>query len=418
MVNRHRLAVLAVLVAVSVLAGGGAPSRAVEPIRIGFSDQLTGSQAPNGRGVLLGIKIWQEEINAKGGLLGRPVVLDYYDDQSNPALGPSIYTKLMDLDKVDLLYSVGTYIGSTIMPIVIRHNMVLFSSFALEVNAKYHYDRYFQTLPYGPHGRDAISRGFFEAAMTAKPRPRTVALVGSDTEFSHTALVGARGNAQRLGLKIVYDRTYPPATVDFDPIVRVIKEANPDLVFLASYTQDSVGMIRAANEIGLNPKVFGGAVIGLPFTAVKALLGPMLNGLLGFEVYVHEPTMNFPGIDAFLQKYQVRAKAEGVDLLGYYSPVMSYATFQVIAQAVEATHSLDQAKIAAYAHKATFKTIMGDIRFGPDGEWVEPRVLTVQYRHVHAGDPQQFTKPGVQVILWPPAYKSGDLLYPYDSVRK
>lgn len=172
-------------------------------------------------------------------------------------------------------------------------------------------------------------------------------------------------------------------------------------------------MVRAANEIGLNPQVFGGAVIGLPFTAVKEQLGTSLNGLLGFDVYVPEPTMRFPGIAAFLAKYQARAKGAGVDLLGYYSPVMAYATFQVIAQAVTAVGSVDQDKIAAYAHQATFKTIMGDIKFGPDGEWEKPRVLTVQYRNVHGSDPQQFTKPGVQVIVWPPAYKSGDLVYPY-----
>lgn len=400
------------LAAVIAMAGTR-PALAADPIKIGFSDQLTGSQAPNGRAVLLGAQIWLEEINAKGGLLGRPVQLDYYDDQTNAALAPGIYTKLLDYDKVDLLYAVGTLISSTIMPIVMEHKMVLFNSFALDVNAKYHYPRYFQTLPYGPDGKMSISRGFFEAARSVTPKPQTVAFVGADTEFSKDALIGARANAARLGLKTVYDRVYPPTTVDFDPIVRVIKASGADLVFLASYTRDSVGMVRAANEIGLNPEVFGGAVIGLPFTAVKEQLGPSLNRLVGFDVYVPEPTMQFPGIDAFLKTYQSRSKAAGVDLLGFYSPVMAYATFQVLAQAVEAVGSLDQDKIAAYAHQATFKTIMGDIKFGPDGEWEQPRVLTVQYRNVHGSDIKQFTKPGVQVIVWPPAYKSGDLLYPY-----
>lgn len=363
--------------------------------------------------MLLGARIWAEEVNAKGGLLGRPVVLDYYDDQSNPALAPGIYTKLIDLDKVDLLYAVSTNVSATILPLVIEHQRLLFNSFALQVNDKYHYRRIFQTLPYGPDGEDAISRGFFEAAMTIEPKPHRVALVGGDTEFSFQALSGARANAKRLGLAIVYDRTYPPNTVDFGPIARVIKSSGAELIFLASYTQDSVGMIRAVNEAGLAPKMFGGAVVGLPFTAVKAMLGPLLNGLIGFEIYVHEPTMKFPGIEAFLATYQARAKAEGVDLLGYYSPIMAYATFQVIGQAVEATQSLDQDKIADYAHQATFTTIMGDITFGPDGEWTTPRVLTVQYRNVNGGDPGQFTKPGVQVILYPPAYKSGDLQYPY-----
>jgi branched-chain amino acid transport system substrate-binding protein len=137
-----RLTAMAGLVAM-IAAAGMAPALAADPIKIGFSDQLTGSQAPNGRAVLLGAQIWLEEINAKGGLLGRPVQLDYYDDQTSAGLAPGIYTKLIDYDKVDLLYAVGTLISSTIMPIVIDHNMVLFNSFALEVNAKYHYSRYF-----------------------------------------------------------------------------------------------------------------------------------------------------------------------------------------------------------------------------------------------------------------------------------
>jgi branched-chain amino acid transport system substrate-binding protein len=403
--------IFALALAAATLASTAAQT--AEPIRIGFSDQLSGSQAPNGRGLLLGIEIWAEQVNARGGLLGRPVELVYYDDQSNPALDPGIYTKLLDVDKVDLLYCSGTNASSTIMSLVMEHQKVLFNSFALNVNAKYHYKRYFQSLPYGPDGQDAISRGFFEAAMAIAPKPKTVALLGSDSEFSNNALIGARGHAKRLGLDVVYDKTYPPTTIDFAPIVHVLKAAAPDLIFVASYTQDSVGIIRAANEVGLDPKLFGGAMIGLPFTAVKAQLGEMLNRLLGFEVYANESTMRFPGIEAFLAIYQARAKAKGVDLLGYYSPVQSYATFQVMEQTVAAVGSLDQDKIADYAHSHSFTTVMGELRFGPDGEWAEPRLLTVQYRNVHGRDPQQFAQPGVEVIVYPPQYKSGDLLYPY-----
>lgn len=403
---------LAVALTLATLAAAAA--QAAEPIRIGFSDQLSGSQAPNGRALLVGIEIWAEQVNAQGGLLGRPVELVYYDDQSSPALAPGIYTKLLDVDKVDFLYCSGTNASAAIMPIVMEHQKVLFNSFALNVNAKYHYKRYFQSLPYGPDGQEAISHGFFAAAETIEPAPRSVALVGSDSEFSNNALIGARAHAKRLGLAVVYDKTYPPATIDFAPIAHVLKAAAPDLVFVASYTQDSVGMVRAANEVGLAPRLFGGAMIGLPFTAVKAQLGEMLNRLVGFEVYANEPTLRFPGIEAFLAIYQARAPEKGVDLLGYYSPVQSFATFQVLAQAVTAVGSLDQDKIADYAHGHAFKTIIGDISFGPDGEWAEPRLLTVQYRNVRGRDPRQFANAGVQAIVDPPHYKSGDLIYPYE----
>ncbi len=111
--------------------------------------------------------------------------------------------------------------------------------------------------------------------------------------------------------------------------------------------------------------------------------------------------------------YQARAKEAGTDPLGYYVPPLVYATFQVLEQAVEGTKSLDQEKLADYMHATTFKTIMGDIKFGPDGEWAEPRILTIQYQGVKGSDLEQFSKPGVQVILDPPAYKTGTLKYPY-----
>ena len=98
----------AVFALAAPLAGpAGAQTPTGEPIKIGFSMSLTGPLAANGKQALLGAKIWEEEINAKGGLLGRPVKLIYYDDQSNPSTVPGIYTKLLDVDKVDLV--VGGY---------------------------------------------------------------------------------------------------------------------------------------------------------------------------------------------------------------------------------------------------------------------------------------------------------------------
>ncbi|MGB8019120.1 MAG: ABC transporter substrate-binding protein, partial [Pseudolabrys sp.] len=89
--------------ATGVMFVGAATAQNKEPIKIGFGMAQTGPLAANGKQALLGMKIWEEEINAKGGLLGRPVKLVYYDDQSNPSTVPGIYTKLLDVDKVDLV---------------------------------------------------------------------------------------------------------------------------------------------------------------------------------------------------------------------------------------------------------------------------------------------------------------------------
>jgi len=222
-------------------------TKAAEPIKIGFGVSLTGGLAPSGKAHLLAIQIWAEEINAKGGLLGRPVQIIYYDDQTNPANVPGIYAKLIDVDKVDLLVGHATNLIVAAMPIIIDKKKLVMSLLAYASNAQLKYPRYFMSAPWGNDYAE-ISKNFFEVASTIQPRPNTVALVGADAEFSNNVLTGARAIVSKYNLKIVYDRLYPPSTVDFTPIVRSIAAAKPYIVLVASYPVDSIGMVRAAIE--------------------------------------------------------------------------------------------------------------------------------------------------------------------------
>ena len=180
----------------------GAAARAAEPIKIGMSMALTGPLAGTGKAALLGTQIWVEDINAKGGILGRPIQLIQYDDQSNPSLVPGIYTKLIDVDKVDLVASgYATNMVAPAMPIVMSHSLVFIGLYALGVNTQFNYDRYFSIVPQGLEPRLEFSRGFYEAALSMTPKPTTVAIVGADAEYSHIATDGARENAQKHGLQ-------------------------------------------------------------------------------------------------------------------------------------------------------------------------------------------------------------------------
>jgi branched-chain amino acid transport system substrate-binding protein len=397
----------------------GAVTQAAEPIKIGMSMALTGPLAGTGKAALLGTQIWVEDINAKGGILGRPIQLIYYDDQSNPSLVPGIYTKLIDVDKVDLVTSgYATNMVAPAMPIVMGHGLVFVGLYALDVNAQFNYDRYFSIVPQGTEARLEFSRGFYQVALSMDPKPATVAIVGADAEYAHIATDGARENAQKLGLKIVYDRTYPPNTVDFVPIVRAIQATSPDLVFLASYPLDSAGMVRAVSEVGLKTNMFGGGMVGLQYAALKQQLGSLLNGITTFDTYVPEPTLNFHGIKEFLTRYQARAAAEGVDPLGFYTPPFAYARMQVMAQAVEATKSLDQKLIADHMHKTTFDTIAGPMAFGRTGEQPNSRVLLVQYQGIEGNAIDQFKLPGKQAIIFPPELRSGEFRYPFSDIKR
>lgn len=406
----------AAMAALCLVALAPSAKAAEPPIKIGFSMALSGGLAANGKAALLAMQMWADGVNAKGGLLHRKVELKYYDDKSSPSEVPGIYTKLLDVDKVDLIVSpYGTNLIAPAMTVAVRRKYTMMSLFGVGVNDKFRYDRYFQIMPLGVHSADAIPEGFFEAAKTLTPKPQSIAIVGADAEFGKATSDSARKMATKMGLKIVYDRAYPPATIDFAPVVRAIQAAKPDLIFVASYPTDSVGLIRSINETGLKASLVGGGAVGPQFASIKTQLGPMLNNLLGYETYVPSDKMKFPGIEDFINQYQAKAAGQGVDPLGYYVPPFVYAAMQIVGQAVEKTGSLDQGAIAKTIHANTFGTVVGSIKFAANGEWDKPRMLMVQYRGIKGNGLDQFRDPSHYVILSPKAFKSGDAQTPYPS---
>ena len=389
-------------------------TRAAEPLKIGFSMALTGGLAGAGKAALIAMEIWREDINKAGGILGRQVKFVYYDDATSPAKVPGIYSKLLNIDKVDLVVSsYGTNEIAPAMPIVMRKKLVFPSLFGLAVNDKFNYDRYFQIMPAGPVPKDDWSRGFFALASEQDPKPKTIALLSADAEFARNAVAGARRNAQKMGLKIVYDKTYPPGTADFSPIMRALIASKADMIYVGSYPPGSVGLVKSAKELGLKAKMFGGGMVGLQFAAIQKNLGPMLNGIVNYDFWVPEPTLKFQGVEAFLKKYQEKAKGKGVDPLGHYLPPYAYAYLQILGQAVNEVGSLDQGKIAKFMHDTTFDTVVGPVKFGANGEWAKTRTLQVQFRDVKPKDMSQFAGPGKRIVLYPKEWKSGEIQYPF-----
>jgi branched-chain amino acid transport system substrate-binding protein len=400
------------------LAAAPVSAQSGEPIKIGFSMALTGPLASNGKQALLGAKIWEEEINAKGGLLGRPVKLINYDDQSNPATVPGIYMKLLDVDKVDLVVSgYATNMVAPAMPIVMQKGKTLIGLSALDVNSEFHYPKYFSMLPTGPDTKASFTEGFFQIASEQNPKPTTVALTSEDAEFARNACEGARENAKKFGVKIVYDKTFPPGTTDFSPVIRALQVANADLVVVCSYPLSSAGIVMSANELNFTPKMFGGAMIGLQATVLKNKLKSKLNGIVNYETWVPSPKLLTPAAD-FFQKYQERAKAEGVDPLGSSLGGWGYAYFQVLGEAVEGAKSVNDDKVADYLRSHEFHTIMADVRFGSNGEWTKSRMMQVQYHNItDAAGLETWRGMSCQTVLTPADQKTGDVIYPYEKAK-
>src|SRR6478672_10408177 len=384
-----------------LLCATALPASAADPIRVGLSLSLTGPTAPAGKQVQVGLEIWRDDVNAKGGLLGRPVELVYYDDQANPANAPGIYAKLMSIDKVDLL--IGPYSTNVIaaaMPAIIQSNRTTIGIFGLGANKRFQYPRYFSMNSQGPSPSN-YSKCVFDLALEQSPRPSRVALIGADVEYSRTALDGARENAKVLGLEVVFERTYPLATTEFTSIVRAMQAADPDIVYGATLPIDTAGIVRAASEIKFKPKMIGGAMLGLLVTGIKQQLGPLINGYISNEFYIPAPSLQFAGTKEMMAEYTKRAPGLGIDPLGFTYPPYAYAAGQILARAVSETKSLDDETLADYIRNHTIDTVIGPMSFGEDREWTKPRIICIQFQGITGGDLDQFRDWSRQTVVYP-----------------
>ena len=390
-----------------------------QPIRIGYCLSLTGPLASNGKTARLAHQIWEKDVNKKGGLLGRNVEMVCIDDQTDPKLVLDIYRRLLDDEKVDLV--VGGYGDNSVapaMPLIMGRKRYLIALMALAVNASLGYANYFVMIPTGPQPTEALTEGFFNAAAAQTPKPQSMAILAADAPFSKGPSAGAKALADKHGFKLVSEQRYPLSATDLAPFIRNLKSINPDILFLCSYLNDSVALLRAINEVGLEPKIVGGAMIGPQNGSIKAQLGPLMNGLVNYEYWLPVPKMMFSGVAEMMSKYQSLAQAAGADPLGYYVAPQAYAQMQIIEQAVAGTGSLDDAKLAQFTRDASFKTVVGDVKFGAGGGWSEARVLQVQYQNIKGADISEFKDASTQAVVWPSNLASGPLIYPYANAKQ
>jgi len=412
-----RRTLLGGMIAVAMLGLTSGAIAQQPPIKIGMSMAQTGGLAGGGKASLLGIEVWRDDVNARGGLLGRKVELVVYDDKSSASETPAIYSKLLDVDKVDILFApYATVPTAPLMPLVKQRGMLLMGNFSFQVNSKVGHDMWFNNAPWGP--ADSWASSFLDIGQ--KAGGKSIALLAADQEFAQNLAKTAREVATKLNMKIVFDQAYPPSTVEFSGILRALKAAKPDIVYVASYPPDSAGILRAVNEIGIgdNVKLFGGGMVGLQFGTVMENLGSLLNGVVNYNTWLPEPAMYHEGTKAFFEKYTKRAVEAKVDPLGYYLAPFGYANGQMIEQAIKAVGSLDQKALAKYLRENTHKTIVGPITFAADGEWKESGVVQAQFRGIKDKNIEQFRTPGKQVILFPAKLKSGDLITPFEAARK
>jgi len=406
------------LAASAAIAAPAIIARAADPIRIGFSIAQTGGIAAGGKSGLAALDMWRSDVNAGGGLLGRPVEFVVYDDQSQANTVPGIYAKLIDIDKVDLLLSpYGTNLTAVVMPMIKQRNRFVIAQMEIGQNDNLMHDKFFEIAPWGPKPGDNWCRGYFDLAK--RQGYKTLAIISSDAEFSANAANAGARIAGEYGMKVISNQHYPPNSVDFSGILRNVNAAAPDFIFVGSYPVESAALVHGISEIGIADSVqmFGGAMVGIQYAQELESLGSALNGITNYDTYVVAPTMDFPGIAKFLERYRPIAESKGVDPLGHFLPPFFYAGGQLIEASVKAVGALDEARMAQWLHNNTIDTIVGSIKFGPDGNWSENRLVMAQYRDVKDKDLDQFRHPGKQIILQPENLATGKIVAPYKKAR-
>src|SRR5512147_2063317 len=206
--------------AVAVLGQGSSALAQQPPIKIGMSMAQTGGLAAGGKAALLGIEIWRDDINARGGLLGRKIELVVYDDKSSASETPAIYSKLLDVDNVDILFApYATVPTAPIMPLVKQRGLLLIGNFSFQINSKVGHDMWFNNAPWGP--ADSWASAFL--GLGQKAGGKSVALLSADQEFAQNVVTTAREVAKQRNMSVVFDQSYPPNTVEFASIIRALK---------------------------------------------------------------------------------------------------------------------------------------------------------------------------------------------------
>ncbi len=345
------LALAGIALSATLPARSAAPSG--KPIVIGGSVSLTGRYADGGKYTQQGYQLWVDEQNAAGGLMGRPIELKLYDDQSEPATGVRLYERLVNEDKVDLL--VGPYGSALTAPttnVAERYKMAMICpEDAAPATFQRGLTTIFQGLPAAVHYVDGV------LALAKARGYKTVAFVGEDTPFPHAIESGVGDTIKRNGLTQIYSEFYPPNTSDFSALVQKLKAANPDVVLAGSFVPDAIGITRGLKQVNFAPKMLYEA-IGASDPAFAPAVGGDAEGIMASTAW--SASLKTPGNDAFTKNFTAKYN-HAPD----YHSASAFAALTVVAEAVKRAGGLDQAKIVANLRTLSMPTLLGTYRVDP-----------------------------------------------------
>jgi branched-chain amino acid transport system substrate-binding protein len=382
------LKALSALVVALAVAAGSVPATAQGAIKIGASLSLTGTYAQPGRYQHEGYQLCEKDLNAKGGLLGRPVQLVVYDDQSTPATGVRLYEKLITEDKVDAV--MGPYssaISEAVANVTEKYNKVNVSPLAATTSI-FKKGRKYMFMVISP--AEVYLEGLVDIAT--KRGLKTIAIVNEDTLFPKTSAQGTAELAKKAGLQVVFTEAYPKGNQDFSALLTKVKAANPDVLAAATYFDDAVAIARQMKELGVNPKMLG-VTVGGDIPKFQELLKGTADYIYGSSQW--EATLPYPGAKEFNDAYVKQFKQEPS-----YHSAAGYAGCMVYAEGVKKAGTLDADKIREALLALKTRTMFGDYQVDKDGFQTAHKMVLLQWQD------------GKRVVVWPDDLANGKPRFP------
>ena len=364
------------------------PAGAQTPIKIGASMSVTGTYAKPGSYQKEGYDVCIDELNGKGGLLGRKVELVIYDDQSQPATAVKLYEKLITEDKVDAV--MGPYssaVSEAVANVTEKYKKVMVAPLAATTSIFKKGRKYiFMVITPAENYLDGL------IDMAAKRGLKTVAIINEDTLFPKASAAGTAEAAKKRGMQVVLQEAYPKGNTDFSALLVKIKAANPDVIAAGTYFDDAVAITRQMKELNVNPKMFG-LMVGGDLPEFYDLLKQNAEYIYGSTQW--DESLPYPGQKEFLAAYTKKFKHEPS-----YHAAAGYAGCLIYGEAVKRAGTLDADKVREQLLKMEIKTAFGDYKVEPDGFQVAHKMVMLQWQD------------GKRVVVWPDDLASGKMRYP------
>jgi branched-chain amino acid transport system substrate-binding protein len=365
------------------------PVAAQTPIKIGASMSVTGTYAKPGTYQKQGYDVCIDELNAKGGILGRKVELVIYDDQSTPATAVRLYEKLITEDKVDAV--MGPYssaVSEAVANVTEKYKKVMVAPLAATTSIFKKGRKYiFMVITPAENYLDGL------IDMAAKRGLKTVAIINEDTLFPKASAAGTAEAAKKKGMQVVLQEAYPKGNTDFSALLVKIKAANPDVIAAGTYFDDAVAITRQMKELNVNPKMFG-LTVGGDLPEFYDLLKQNADYIYGSTQW--DESLPYPGQKEFLAAYKAKFKGQEPS----YHTAAGYAGCLIYAEAVKKAGTLDADKVRDQLLKMEIKTAFGDYKVEPDGFQIAHKMVMLQWQD------------GKRIVVWPDDLANGKMRYP------